>query len=164
MKLYHGTSFENACKILSDEFWYPILFATPLEYKQLGKWELANKPISLFIGMAKTHFTTNVNDAKGYALLHKHPVILWWDNSEITKGGRYVFGANDPIPTNQVKALIGCTHEIMFFGTLVNTIYSKVQKSLIIRSPLRGILCAPSRKSMISFLEIMIKDIKEDKP
>lgn len=162
MKLYHGTSFENACKILSAPLWHPALLdAEQVKFMQAnGQMEI---PVRRIVSSSVTFFTTSIQRASGYAKLNDRPVVLIYEHIGLTHSGDAVFGFNDPIPTNQVKALIGVNAKIMAYGTLVNAIYQKNVNDYTILSACGGLLHAKNPTQMIRFLESIIKDIKDIK-
>ena len=127
MRLYHGTSFENACKILSEEEWvYPVesFFKQIID---LHGWEY-DKPIPIppkeRLGI---HFSTSIKIAKSYARQHEKPVVLFWEHKPI-RHPVIDIKFTDPIPTSKVKAFLP-PHEfkMQFYGGIVNGLYGKVR-------------------------------------
>lgn len=131
MRLYHGTSFENACKILSEEEWvYPVENFFKSHIKLHG-WEQGKSipiPPKEWCGI---FFSTSINHAKSYAKQHEKPVVLFWDD-ETLETSAFEIVYTKPIPTSKVKAFLP-PHELKmrFYGGIVNALYGKVRYRMI---------------------------------
>lgn len=136
MKIYHGTSFENAAKILSLEFWsYNIeqyiigeikiyeALQKEFDYEVLANHLLESKKM----GILGNHFTTNVHIAEIYAKKNMRPVILMVDFDG--KGSCDDFIIESPIHNSRIKCYVGITAEIEFYGALLNELYEKEHQS-----------------------------------
>lgn len=159
MKVYHGTSFENACNILSCNEWiYPFEKYLLSEYntcKELGIELKHKEPFKEAIGL---HFSTSVNRAALYAKRFDKPVVLFYDNTEISDGciDLMVF---DAIPTSKVKAVLLSDFKIGFYGGLVNALYGKTK--YVSRFHYCGIVYGDSLKSIKTLLLRYINDLKD---
>jgi len=125
MRVYHGTSFENACKILSMRYWeYPIELYLLGEYRlqeQLGNDQYVHKPLKETLG---NHFTTSLAHAKTYAVQHDKPVVLFFDY-DLIEGSCLDFIIDEPIDTLDIKCIEVCLNRHMSYGLLCNQIYGK---------------------------------------
>ncbi len=130
MKIYHGTSFENACKILSKDTWeFPIELELKSHYdicNKMGKDYDFKRHISLLEerGFMGNHFTTSLNHAKSYAMQQEKPVVLFLD---IEMSGPCIdFIVSDPIDTSKVKCIEAYINGL--YGPLCNVLYNKKSK------------------------------------
>ena len=159
MKIYHGTSFENACKILScDEWAYPIEKYLLSEYntcKELGIEFKHKEPCKEALGL---YFTTNVNHAALYAKRFDKPVVLFYDNAEINDGC-IDFMILDSIPTSKVKAVLLSDFKIGFYGGLVNALYGRAK--YVSRLHYGGIVYGDSLEGLRTLLLKYINNLKE---
>lgn len=143
MKIYHGTSFENAAKILSQDHWeYPMwqFIESVISIKGNVNWgRLQTKMAELNdSGLIGIHFTTNVNTAEIYARKNKRPVILMVEYDG--KGSCDDFIINKPISADKIKCYMGQGGDIQFYGVLLNELYEKkCQYSLGITKRLHGL-------------------------
>lgn len=159
MKIYHGTSFENACKILScDEWAYPIEKYLLSEYntcKELGIEFKHKEPFMEALGL---HFSTDVNHAALYAKRFDKPVVLFYDNADIKDSciDVMILGA---IPTSKVKAVQLSDFKIGFYGGLINALYGRAK--YVSRFHYGGIVYGDSLKGLKTLLLKYINNLKD---
>lgn len=124
MRVYHGTSFENACQILSKNTWeFPIEFSLKSEYEVnnlIGKKEYTHKDRVIQNG---NHFTTSLEHAKSYANQFDKSVVLFFDY-ETSKCLDFII--KEPIPTKGIKCIEACFKgNKLNYGLICNSIYNK---------------------------------------
>ena len=159
MRIYHGTSFENACKILScDEWVYPIEKYLLSEYntcKELGIEFKHKEPVAEALGL---YFSTNVNHAALYAKRFDKPVVLFYDSADIKESciDFMILGA---IPTSKVKALQLSDFKIGFYGGLINALYGKAK--YVSRFYYGGIVYGDTLKGVKTLLLKYINNLKD---
>lgn len=166
MKAYHGTSFENACKILSEKEWiYPLeqfLIASynvslmTKKHRDLIK-DIEEAKERRMLGL---HFSTNISTAKLYAMQFDKPVILFVEFDGIEPCDDFIVA--EPIPTDKVKALLHHDKEIKFYGGLVNALYGKGY-GLIHKYFNNGLLWTKSEKEYLNLANRIIEDIQDMK-
>jgi hypothetical protein len=129
MLIYHGTSFENACNILSKKYFeYPVEFYLKGEYevnKLIGKCNYFHKD---WINELGNHFTTSLKHAKTYALQHNKPVVLFFDHNLFAHNTipSFDFIISKPIPTDIIKCIeVRFKGEQISYGILCNVLYNK---------------------------------------
>ena len=147
MKIYHGTSFENAAQILSKDYW-----VYPAEYYIVGSinvenvifneidWDRVKRGHDKLSknGYLGNHFTTNINTAKIYAKKNARPVILMVEYNG--RGSCDDFIISDPIPADRIKCFCGYGGDIEFYGALLNELYGKqCQFNLGLMKKLQGL-------------------------
>lgn len=143
MKIYHGTSFESAVQILSQDHWeYPLEQVVKSFISISGN--IKSEDVQAYIakcndrGLIGLHFTTNVNTAEIYARKNKRPVILMVEYEG--KGSCDDFIINEPISADRIKCYMGQGGDIQFYGVLLNELYGKkCQYSLGITKKLHGL-------------------------
>lgn len=141
MKIYHGTSFENACRIMSSEFWeYPIELYLKSEYeicKKMGKPFKHVDPNPDFLG---NHFSSSLKYAEEYALQNERPVILTleWDKDSCSKD----FIIKSKIDVSKIHALDNHREKYGLYGIIINALYKRKNmisgpKTVLFPSPIQ---------------------------
>lgn len=103
MRIYHGTSLENACKILSEPIWntpIELYLKGVAEFRKLG-YKTQYEPIpadATFI-----HFSTSKRHALSYAFKHERPVLLSYKADDVTE--KCIDFQMHDIPTADVVAV-----------------------------------------------------------
>lgn len=129
--VYHGTSFESACRILSKQYWVPsigdCLESMALLDKELGKvrrYDLSDmadriaKEEVLFV-------TTSFKRALSYANQHKRPVVLYFKEVTFPFWGSTVRPGE--IKTAEIKACTNGQGLHKIYGGFINTIYKDLK-------------------------------------
>lgn len=162
MRLYHGTSFENACKILSEEKW---VYSVECYFKQvinIHGWEdgkLVKMPPKDWFGI---FFSTSLNHAKSYAMRNEKPVVLFWDDEQLeTSAFEIVY--TKPIPTSKVKAFLPSREwKMRFYGGIVNALYGKVRQHRVFSNI--GINYGKSAKYVSKRMKEIAEELAEINP
>lgn len=125
MKIYHGTSFENACQILSKDLWvYPIDNYIKSSILVGNRIDIEYAKDKLLCG---NHFTTSLSKAISYANETDKPVVLTLDyDTESCLD----FTITHPIDTTLVSAVQSKrNNKYGYYGLCINNIYKKKYKN-----------------------------------
>lgn len=132
--VFHGTSFENACRILSKEYWVPsigdCIESVAQLYKTLGKvrrYDL-NDMVERIAKEEVLFVTTSFNRALSYANQYKRPVVLCF--KEVTFPFWQSTVKPGSLKTAKIKAYTGGKGLHIIYGKYINSIY-KTNKSLV---------------------------------
>lgn len=158
MKVYHGTSFSNACQILDTSLWVNRDERFLNEIYSMGVYKPMHDTILAWKskGMLGNHFTTNVNHAASYANKNDKPVILFADIELESPCIDFIIPS---IKTKYVKAYEGISDKISFYGSLLNAIYRR--KKYVSKSTYGGILYGDSKKGIKRLADILKESINE---
>jgi hypothetical protein len=125
MKVYHGTSFENACKILSQELWaFPVELSLKSEYDIRNKLNQKDYIHNDRFMYSDIHFTTSLPHAKSYANQNKKPVVLFFDMNLSSPCIDFVI--DTPIETSKIKCIDSWLNGL--YVPLCNVLYRKKSK------------------------------------
>lgn len=129
--VYHGTSFENACRILSKEYWVPsigdCLESVILFNEQCGKVRRYDlNDLADHIAKEEVLFvTTRFEHALSYANQFKRPVVLCF--KEVTFPFLQSTVKPGEIKTAEIKACTNGQGLYKIYGEFINTIYKDLK-------------------------------------
>ena len=129
--VYHGTSFENACRILSKEYWVlPVgdsLESMALLVKELGKVRryTLNDEFDRIVKEERLFVTTSFKRALSYANQHKRPVVLCF--KEVTFPFWQSTVRSGEIKTAEIKASTNGQGLHKLYCGFINTIYKDLK-------------------------------------
>lgn len=158
MRIYHGTSFANACKILDEQIWkHPDeRFADKLynrgRFKPMHDMVLKSKEY----GILGIYFTTNVYFAASYANLNEKPVVLFTEDDTLSYPCRDFIVPS--IETKGIKAYEGLSDKIRFYGSILNALYYR--KKYV--SSTQGCILGANSKNEMSRIASCLKDSIEE--
>ena len=125
--VYHGTNFENACRILSKEYWVPsigdCLESVILFNEQCGKvrrYDL-NDMADRIAKEERLFVTTSFKRALSYANQYKRPVVLCF--KEVTFPFWQSTVKPGEIKTAEIKACTNGQGLHKIYGGFINAIY-----------------------------------------